>query len=229
MTLPSAPRHCAQHSQPFLCHADPQYLSENPRRNPGQFCQIIVGLYLQYYECHPSTPVRVAQIEDHPIHLEILGSGAHPSSIPKPRSHGCLLRGEIHADSAYGHRSCCIRGAQSSSVRGTLCQRARILLFSESCSTRRSCIFSRWTNGERSSTGNLVQYVIAQERLTQRVMGYLQSLADLNPRIAIGRPLRPDQERRIHRLVNPLPPIEEECAPVPEAFSQDPVFLPFSL
>ena len=28
---------------------------------------------------------------------------------------------------------------------------------------------------------NLVQYVIAQESLTQRVMGYLQSLADLNP------------------------------------------------
>ena len=76
---------------------------------------------------------------------------------------------------------------------------------------------------------NLVQYVIAQERLTQRVMGYLQSLAVLNPRIGIGRPLRPDQERRIHRLVNPLPPIEEECAPVPEAFTQDPVFLPFSL
>ena len=45
---------------------------------------------------------------------------------------------------------------------------------------------------------NLAQYVIAQERLTQRVMGYLQSLADLNPRIAIGRPLRPDQERRVH-------------------------------
>ena len=39
---------------------------------------------------------------------------------------------------------------------------------------------------------NLAQYVIAQERLTQRVMGYLQSLADLNPQIAIGRPLRPD-------------------------------------
>ena len=75
---------------------------------------------------------------------------------------------------------------------------------------------------------NLAQYVIAQERLTQRVMGYLQSLADLNPQIAIGRPLRPDQERRVHRLVNPLPPIEE-CAPVPETFSQDPVHLPFLL
>lgn len=76
---------------------------------------------------------------------------------------------------------------------------------------------------------NLVQYVIAQERLTQRVMGYLQSLADLNPQIAIGRPLRPDQERRIHRLVNLLPPIEEECVPVPKMFSRDPVQLPFSL
>ena len=74
---------------------------------------------------------------------------------------------------------------------------------------------------------NLVQYVIAQERLTQRVMGYLQSLADLNPQIAIGRALRPDQERHVHRLVNPLPPIEEECIPVPETFSRDPVQLPF--
>ena len=70
---------------------------------------------------------------------------------------------------------------------------------------------------------NLVQYVIAQERLTQRVMGYLQSLADLNPQVAIGRPLRPDQERRVHRLINPLPPIEEKCAPVPETFSRDPI------
>ena len=76
---------------------------------------------------------------------------------------------------------------------------------------------------------NLVQYIIAQERLNQRVMDYLQSLADLNPQIAIGRPLRPDQERHIHRLVNPLPPIEEECVPLPETFSRDPVLLPFSL
>ena len=76
---------------------------------------------------------------------------------------------------------------------------------------------------------NLAQYVIAQECLTQQVMGYLQSLADLNPQIAIGRPLRPDQERRIHRLVNQLSPMEEECAPVPETFSRDPVHLSFSL
>ena len=76
---------------------------------------------------------------------------------------------------------------------------------------------------------NLVQYIIAQERLNQRVMDYLQSLADLNPQVAIGRPLRPDQERHIHRLVNPLPPIEEECVPVPETFSRDPVQLPFAV
>ena len=76
---------------------------------------------------------------------------------------------------------------------------------------------------------NLVQYVIAQECLTQQVMGYLQSRADLNPQIAIGRSLRPDQERRIHLLVNPLSPIEEECVPVPEMFSRDPVQLPFAL
>ena len=74
---------------------------------------------------------------------------------------------------------------------------------------------------------NLVQYVMAQENLTQRVMGYLQSLAELNPQIAIGRPLRPDQEGHIHRLVNPLPPIEEECVPGPETFSREPVQLPF--
>ena len=76
---------------------------------------------------------------------------------------------------------------------------------------------------------NLVQYVIAQERLTQGVMGSLQSLADLNPQIAIGRSLTPDQGRRIHRLVNPLSPIEEECVPVPETFYRDPVQLPFAL
>ena len=76
---------------------------------------------------------------------------------------------------------------------------------------------------------NLLQYVIAQEHLTQRVMGYLQSLTDLNPQIAISRPLRPDQERHIHRLVNPLSPIEEEYIPVPETFSRDPVQLPFAL
>ena len=60
---------------------------------------------------------------------------------------------------------------------------------------------------------NLAQYVIAQERLTQQVMGYLQSLADLNPQIAIGRRLRPDQERRVHRLVNPLPPNRRRVCP----------------
>ena len=75
---------------------------------------------------------------------------------------------------------------------------------------------------------NLIQYIIAQEHLNQRVMDYLQSLANLNPQIAIGRPLRPDTERRIHRLVNPLPPIEEECIPLPETFYQDPAQLPFS-
>ena len=75
---------------------------------------------------------------------------------------------------------------------------------------------------------NLAQYVIAQEHLTQRVMGYLQSLADLNPRIAIGEPLRPERGRRVFRLVNLLPPIEEECAPVPETFPQDPVHFPFT-
>ena len=68
---------------------------------------------------------------------------------------------------------------------------------------------------------------VLEEYLTQHMMGYLQSLADLNPQIAIGRALRPDQERHVHRLVNPLPQIEEECIPVPETFSREPVQLPF--
>ena len=72
---------------------------------------------------------------------------------------------------------------------------------------------------------NLIQYIIAQEHLNQRVMDYLQSLTDLNPQVAIDRLLRPDPERRIHRLVNPLPPIEEECIPLPETFYQDPTQL----
>ena len=75
---------------------------------------------------------------------------------------------------------------------------------------------------------NLIQYIIAQEHLNQRVMDYLQSLADLNPQIGISRALKPDQERHVHRLVNPLSPIEEECVPVPETFSRDPTQLPFS-
>ena len=69
---------------------------------------------------------------------------------------------------------------------------------------------------------------VLEEYLTQHMMGYLQSLADLNPQIAIGRSLRPDQERHVHRLVNPLSPIEEEYIPVTETFSQDPTQLPFS-
>ena len=65
---------------------------------------------------------------------------------------------------------------------------------------------------------NLVQYVIAQERLTQRVLDYLQNLAMMNPQIAIGRPLMPDQEQQILWLVHPLSPEEEECVPMPETF-----------
>src|SRR3989337_1135662 len=106
----------------------------------------MVGIYLQYHEFYPSTPVRAAQIENHPIHLEILGSSAHPSRKPKPRPNGSLLRGEIYADSANGHRSCCVRSACSPSIRGTLCQRTGVLLPPESCSTRRSSIFSWWMN-----------------------------------------------------------------------------------
>ena len=62
-----------------------------------------------------------------------------------------------------------------------------------------------------------------EEHLAPHVTSYLQSLADLNPQIAIGRSRRPDQERHIHCLVNPLSPIEEECIPVTETFSQGPV------
>ena len=75
---------------------------------------------------------------------------------------------------------------------------------------------------------NLVQYVIAQERMIQRVMCYLQRLADLNPQVAIGRPLRPDLERRVLRLVHSLPLIEEGCAPVQEVFPQGPAPFAFA-
>ena len=146
MTLPSTPHLVHYSHSHFFAMPTPSIYLRTPDATPGSFVKLLWDFYLQYHECHPSTPVRVAQIEDHPIHLEILGSGAHPSRLPKPRPNGSPLRGQIHADSAYGHRSCCVRSARSSSIRGTLCQRARILLFSESCSTRRSCIFSRWTN-----------------------------------------------------------------------------------
>lgn len=178
-----------------------------------------MGLYLQYHEFYPSTPVRVAQIEDHPIHLEILGSGAHPSRKPKPRPNGSLLRGEIYADSTNGHRSCCVRSACSPSIRGTYASERGYYYFPSRAAPGEAASFPGGRIERDPILANLAQYVIAQERLTQRVMGYLQSLADLNPQIAIGKPLRPDQERRFHRLVNPLPPTEEECAPVPDVSS----------
>ena len=70
---------------------------------------------------------------------------------------------------------------------------------------------------------NLVQYVIAQERLTQQVMDFLQTLAVLNPQIAIGGPLFPDQGGNILRLLHPLSPGEEEDVLMPGIFPQDPI------
>jgi hypothetical protein len=188
-----------------------------------------VGLYLQYHEFYPSTPVRAAQIKNHPIHLEILGSSAHPSRKPKPRPNESLLRGEIYADS-------------TNAIEAAAYEAITRLRFAVPHASERGYYYfpSHAAPGEVASfpggrierdpvLANLAQYVIAQERLTQRVMGYLQNLAGLNPQIAIGRALRPDQERRVHRLVNPLPPIEEECAPVPETLSQDPVYFPLTL
>ena len=68
---------------------------------------------------------------------------------------------------------------------------------------------------------NLIQYVMAQEHLTQQLMDYLHYLAVLNPQIAIGGPPLPTQEGRILCLLPPLPPLppeEEECAPAPGTF-----------
>ena len=60
-------------------------------------------------------------------------------------------------------------------------------------------------------------------------MDFLQTLAVMNPQIAIGRPLRPDQEGRILRLVHPLSLEEEGCVPMPGIFPQDLADLTFAL
>jgi hypothetical protein len=75
---------------------------------------------------------------------------------------------------------------------------------------------------------NLVQYVVAQEPLTYLMLDFLQTLATVNPQIAIGRPLVPNQEGPILRLVHPLPPEIEECVPMPGIFPQDLIDLTFS-
>jgi hypothetical protein len=73
---------------------------------------------------------------------------------------------------------------------------------------------------------NLIQYVMAQEHLTQQLMDYLSYLAFLNPQIAIGGPPLPTLEGHVLRLLPPLSP-EEEDAPAPGTFPQDPVDLAF--
>jgi hypothetical protein len=72
---------------------------------------------------------------------------------------------------------------------------------------------------------NLIQYVMAQERLTQQMMDYLSYLTFLNPQIAIGGPPLPTSEGHVLRLLPPLSPGEEEGAPAPMTFPQDPVDL----
>ena len=77
---------------------------------------------------------------------------------------------------------------------------------------------------------NLIQYVMAQEHLTQQLMEYLSYLAFLNPQIAIGGPPLPTQEGHVLRLLPPLPPLspeEEEGALAPGKSLQDPVDLTF--
>ena len=74
---------------------------------------------------------------------------------------------------------------------------------------------------------NLIQYVMAQEHLTQQLMDYLHYLAVLNPHIAIGGPPWPTPEGRVLRLLPSLPPEEEECAPALGTLPQDPIDLTF--
>ena len=52
----------------------------------------------------------------------------------------------------------------------------------------------------------LVQYVIAQERLTQQMIDFLLTLAVQNCQIAICEPLRIDPARRVMRVLQPLTP-----------------------
>ena len=74
---------------------------------------------------------------------------------------------------------------------------------------------------------NLIQYVMAQERLTQKMMDYLAYLAFLNPQIDIGGPPFPTLGGHVLHLLPPLSPEEEEGAPAPGAVSQDPIDLTF--
>ena len=74
---------------------------------------------------------------------------------------------------------------------------------------------------------NLIQYVMAQEHLTQQLMDYLHYLAILNPQITIGGPPWPNPEGRVLRLLPSLSPEEEECVPARGTFPQDPVDLTF--
>jgi hypothetical protein len=56
-------------------------------------------------------------------------------------------------------------------------------------------------------------------------MDYLYYLAFLNPQIAIGGQPLPTLEQHVLRLLPPLSPEEEEGAPAPGTFPQDPVDL----
>ena len=67
----------------------------------------------------------------------------------------------------------------------------------------------------------LVQYVIAQERLTQHVMDFLQNFAIQTPQIPNGEPLRIDPVGRILRVLQPLAPEDEVDIPLPGIFPHD--------
>ncbi|KAE8779422.1 hypothetical protein D1007_47550 [Hordeum vulgare] len=67
----------------------------------------------------------------------------------------------------------------------------------------------------------LVQYVIAQERSTQRLMDFLQALVVQNPQTAIGESLRLDPAGHILRVLQPFAPQDEGDIPLREIFSHD--------
>ena len=146
MTLPSTPHLAHNTHGHFFAMPTPSIYLRTPDATPGSFVKLLWD-----FTCSTMSAT-------HPPQYELLKSRITPSTskywavvhIPpaktKPRPNGSLLHGEIYADSANGHRSGCTRSSCSPSIRGTLCQRTRVLLLSEPCCTRRSNIFSRWTN-----------------------------------------------------------------------------------
>ncbi|KAE8782745.1 hypothetical protein D1007_43841 [Hordeum vulgare] len=108
------------------------------------------------------------------------------------KTHGSLLQRKIYAYPGNGHRV--PRGAAS--FHGTHSERDPVFI-------------------------GLVQYVMAQESLTQHVMDFLQILTDQNPLIAIGEPLRIDPAGLFLRVLHPLTPEDEVDIPLPGIFTHE--------